>query len=173
MALDLGLKWEDDILKSNFVRLWATWFYLGHAPKAPGTVGTLGAVPLVWLLAQMGELTYMGIAFGLTIFAVFVAQLYEQQSNSHDAKEIVIDEVAGFVIAMTWVPLTWQSLVIGFAVFRFLDAVKPFPIGWMDRKIEGGLGVVADDVMAGVLTNIFLQVLLVKTAWLGVQWSAT
>jgi phosphatidylglycerophosphatase A len=81
----------------------------------------------------------------------------------------VIDEVIGFLITMTWLPMTWQAYLAGFLLFRVLDIFKPFPIGYLDEKVPGGLGVVADDVAAGMIANIILQVVLVKTAWLGMQ----
>jgi phosphatidylglycerophosphatase A len=91
--------------------------------------------------------------------------------HTHDSKEIVIDEVVGFLITMTWLPLTWQSLVAGFVVFRFLDIVKPPPIRQLDRKVPGGFGVMVDDVAAGIIGSILLQFVYNHTNWLGVQIS--
>lgn len=101
--------------------------------------------------------------------AIFVAQLYQREHGGADPQEVVIDEVAGFVVAMTWIPLTWQSWVIGFTLFRVLDIFKPPPIGWADRRIPGGVGVVADDLLAGIMANVVLQILFTQTDWLGVQ----
>jgi len=110
------------------------------------------------------------VAAGLfMLFAVLVAEFYERQVDGHDRSEVVIDEVAGFVIAMTWLPLTWQSWLGAFVPFRLLDALKPPPLSWMDEKIKGGLGVVADDIAAGIMTNFVLQIVFVQTAWLGYQ----
>jgi len=89
----------------------ATFFYLGKAPKFPGTVGTLGAIPVVLLLFMTGKLFYMLGAFLLTIFAVFVAQSFETRFGGHDNSEIVIDEVAGFVVAMTWLPWYLKAIL--------------------------------------------------------------
>ncbi len=102
---------------------------------------------------------------------VMAAQAYEAQSNSHDAKEIVIDEVVGFLITMTWLPMTWQSVVLGFLLFRFFDIVKPPPIRQLDRKVPGGLGVMIDDVAAGFISSLILQTIYTQTSWLGVQIS--
>ena len=153
----------------KWIEILATAGYLGKAPKAPGTVGTLAGIPIVFVLYSLGELSYMLGAFLLCIFAIFVAEAYESKNDVHDASEIVIDEVAGYVIAMTWLPLTWQSLVGSFILFRIFDALKPFPIGWLDRKIKGGLGVVVDDVAAGMIANVILQIIFTKTNWLGYQ----
>jgi phosphatidylglycerophosphatase A len=152
---------------------WIVWIAtvggLGKAPKAPGTFGTLGALPLVPLFAWGGEYFYMAATFFLIVVAMVVAHIYESQGQEHDPKEVVIDEVVGYLVAMLWLPLTWQSFALSFVIFRFLDAVKPFPISVIDRKVKGGVGVVADDLVAGILTNIALQATYLKTDWLGQQ----
>lgn len=155
--------------KSTVIKALATWFGCGLSKWAPGTVGSLGAIPLVALFYLFPPLIYMGLALGLTLLAIVISTLHEKQLGVHDSREIVIDEVAGFVIAMTWLPPTWQSFVGAFIIFRLFDAVKPFPIGLLDRKIQGGFGVVMDDVAAGLVTNVILQVVFVKTDWLGMQ----
>ena len=86
-----------------------------------------------------------------------------------NSKEIVIDEMIGFMIAMTWMPQTWQAYLAGFCLFRFLDILKPPPIRYFDRRVPGGLGVVLDDVVAGLVANIFLQFIYSQTPWLGIQ----
>jgi phosphatidylglycerophosphatase A len=140
-----------------------------RVPKGPGTYGTLVAVPLAFLLLKAGPVPYMVAVFLFMVLAIFIAQAYENHHGVHDAKEIVIDEVAGFMIAMTWLPSTWQAFLAAFVVFRTLDISKPFPIGKIDRQVKGGLGVVADDVAAGLITNFFLQVVYTHTALLGAQ----
>lgn len=136
----------------------STWFGLGRAPKAPGTFGTLGAIPLVWYFQRWGELPYLGLTLAFTVLAVLVAHLYETIiASEHDAPEFVMDEVAGFLVAMTWLPFTWTWVLLAFVLFRLLDAIKPFPISWVDRRVPGGVGAVADDLVAGILTNVCLQ----------------
>lgn len=107
----------------------------------------------------------------LAILGMWASEQYEQLKGGHDHQEIVIDEVVGILITMTLVPLTWQSVLAGFILFRALDILKPFPIGTLDKKVRGGMGVMADDMAAGIIANILLQIVLVKTAWLGVQLS--
>ena len=153
----------------KLIKILATGFYFGKAPIAPGTVGTIWGIPVAFLLAQLGPYAYMLGAIVFTIFAIFIAEAYEKKIDVHDAREVVIDEVVGYVIAMTWLPLTWQSFVAAFIVFRLLDWLKPFPIGMIDKKVKGGLGVVADDVVAGIITNFILQVVYTHTLWLGHQ----
>jgi phosphatidylglycerophosphatase A len=139
----------------------ATWFGLGRMPFSPGTFGTFGAIPLVLGLVLLGPLPYMIGTIVFIIAAVFIAHLYEVWHHEHDPQSIVIDEVAGFLVSMTWVPLTWQYLLAAFLLFRFLDILKPGPIGYLDRHVEGGLGTVIDDVAAGLVVNVLLQL------WLG------
>ncbi|MEY4616208.1 MAG: hypothetical protein RJB66_1168 [Pseudomonadota bacterium] len=147
----------------------ATMFGIGKAPKAPGTWGSLATLPICFVLMKMGPLVYMAVSLGLAILAIVAAEHYERQSAHHDSKEIVIDECVGMLITMTWLPLTWQSFVLGFLLFRFFDILKPFPVSYFDRKVPGGFGVVADDIVAGIMGNVILQIILHHTAWLGVQ----
>jgi phosphatidylglycerophosphatase A len=146
------------------VVLLSTWFGCGYLPKVPGTFGTLGAIPLVWLFQQTGETRYLLFTLAFTVVSIYVAQLYEDTvATEHDPSEFVLDEVAGFLVTMTWVPFTWQWVLAGFVLFRILDMVKPFPISWIDRRIPGGVGAMADDLVAGILANIILQFLLQRT----------
>ncbi|MFN7453200.1 MAG: phosphatidylglycerophosphatase A [Pseudobdellovibrionaceae bacterium] len=147
----------------------ATFFGLGKISKAPGTLASLATLPIVWALYQAGPFVYMAVVLLLLPLSVVACEIYENTVGSHDNSEVVIDEVLGVLIAMTWVPMTWQALLVGFLLFRVLDIFKPFPIGYLDRKIPGGIGVVVDDVVAGVLTNIALQIMLTQTIWLGVR----
>jgi phosphatidylglycerophosphatase A len=154
---------------SRFIEFIATGFYFGKAPKAPGTFGTLWGIPLVYLLAQTSQFSYMLAAILLIVISSVSAELHERFTKTHDPKEIVIDEIAGFVIAMTWLPQTWQAYLAAFVLFRFFDILKPFPISYMDRNIKGGLGTTLDDVAAGLAANVILQIAYTHTAWLGEQ----
>ena len=141
--------------------LLARWFGCGLFPKTPGTIGTLGAIPLVWAFARLGPMNYLYATFAIVVFSIVVAHIYETEvATGPDAPELVIDEVAGFLVTMAWVPFTWPWVLMSFMLFRFFDMLKPFPISWIDRRVEGGLGAVADDLAAGVICNIILQYLL-------------
>ena len=146
------------------VECFAQWFGLGRLPFSPGTFGTLGAIPLVYALAGLGPLPYMIATFAFIFFAMWISHLYEKIHGEHDSSKIVIDEVAGFLVAMTLVPFTWANVAITFALFRFFDIVKPGPIRILDRRMTGGFGTVIDDVAAGLVVNILMQV------WLGRFW---
>lgn len=160
---------EKSLLLRKFLKNLATFFGIGHIPKGPGTAGTLATIPLVLLLSWAGPLVYMIFVVLLLPIAIVAAQIYEDDHGGHDHKEIVIDEVLGFLIAMTWLPMTWKSMLVGFLLFRVLDIFKPFPIGYLDRKVPGGLGVVLDDVVAGIIVSLIMQYLYQHTSWLGVQ----
>lgn len=152
------------------VETFATFFRLGRVPYMKGTFGTLGAIPLVFVFNFLGLYGYMGLTFLFCLFALFVCDAYELQAQSHDSPEVVIDEVAGFLIAMTWLPYTWQAFVYAFLLFRVLDIFKPWPISALDKGVKGGFGVLVDDLVAGVLVNLIMQFIYLQTDWLGVRW---
>ncbi len=170
MLLDLSLV---NIVSrmNNPLILIATYFNIGRISKAPGTVATAATIPLWWALSQAGPLIYMLVVLMLIPLGIFAAKAYEAQSSEHDAKEIVIDEVVGYLITMVWLPLTWQSMVLGFIIFRFLDIVKPPPIRQLDQHVKGGFGVMIDDIAAGLIGSVILQIIYTQTSWLGVQIS--
>ena len=148
----------------------ATFFSIGLLPKMPGTWATLATIPLAWvMMTNMNLMAYMGFTFLLLLIGAFACEVVETRTGQHDQGHLVIDEVVGYLITMTWLPITWQSFVFGFVFFRALDIVKPFPINFLDRRMKGGLGVMLDDVAAGVLANVVLQVIYTKTNWLGSQ----
>ncbi len=151
----------------------ATVFYLGKLPLMPGTFGTIGAIPLVFLFNLADVYGYMLLTFVFALWSVRVAEQYEQMVQDHDSKEVVIDEVVGFLVTMFWMPHTWQAFAAGFVLFRALDIFKPFPIGMIDSRAKGGFGTVADDLVAGVIANIILQFVYTQTDWLGVKYIFT
>ena len=144
-------------------------FGIGKIKKAPGTWGTLAAIPVYLLLFQAGPLIYMIAVLFLAVIGVMACQVYESDKGTHDSQEIVIDEVVGFLITMVWMPMTWQAILIGFALFRLLDITKPLLIGYLDKKVQGGLGVMVDDIVAGVIASIIMQLIFTHTNWLGSQ----
>jgi phosphatidylglycerophosphatase A len=145
--------------KAKWTSLLATFFGAGLSPKMPGTVGTLAAIPLWYLFYLTGPIPYMVLTFLFVIFAIFISEDYEKDLPTHDRPEIVIDEVAGFLITMTWMSPSLKYIMLGFVLFRILDIWKPQPIRTLNDKVKGGFGVVIDDVAAGIVANIILQFL--------------
>jgi len=137
----------------------ATWGGVGFLPAMPGTWGTLAALPLWYGLARLGPWGYgLGTA-ALLALALAVAGPAQDYLGRHDPPAIVIDEVVGLLIALAGVPVTWQYAAAGFLLFRALDILKPPPIRWCGQG-AGGLEVVADDVAAGVLARLGLEIIM-------------
>ena len=143
-------------LKNPLVIL-ALGFGTGLSPKAPGTVGTLAALPLYFLMRDLELLQYLFIVVVLFGFGVWLCAYVTKKLEVHDHPAIVFDEIVGFLITMIAVPFSWQMLIAGFILFRFFDAVKPWPISWCDINIHGGFGIMFDDVLAGIASAAMLQ----------------
>jgi phosphatidylglycerophosphatase A len=141
------------------VHFLALGFGSGLTPKAPGTAGTLVAVPLIMFIGSFGLTAYAAITVLLCVAGVFICDASAKKLGVHDHPGIVWDEIAGFAITMLAVPHTWPWLLAGFAVFRLLDIVKPWPIREADHRLRGGLGIMLDDVMAGIFAAIILYAL--------------
>ncbi len=137
----------------------ATWWGAGYSPIAPGTAGTIAAIPFFLLLRLLPLYGYLTCVLGIGLVACWAAGAAERIFQEKDSQRIVIDEVVGFFITMTALPLTWPYLLGGFCLFRFFDILKPPPIRFIERKVKGGLGVVLDDVLAGVYAQISLRVI--------------
>ncbi len=143
----------------KFISVLATWFGCGRSPFAPGTVGTVGALPLFYLISLAPPMVQATLILLFVMVTIAVAQAYESFS-AHDAPEFVMDEVAGFLVTMVFVPASLLAVASGFVLFRLLDIVKPFPISYVDRRVQGAIGTVGDDLLAGILANIIMQGLL-------------
>jgi len=137
----------------------ATGFGLGRIPVAPGTFGTLAAIPLIWLMAWLDKGAMAFFLVGLILLSIYVADRAETLMGEKDPGSIVIDEIAGFCITMTLVPIGWGSIVLGFVAFRGFDILKPVPVKYFENKFSGGAGIVLDDIMAGVLAALVLKFL--------------
>lgn len=144
----------------------ATGFSVGNIPFAPGTLGSLLGIPVCFGLAGLGlGGSMVGIA-AFVLLAVWISGRAEQLIGKRDAPAIVIDEVAGMMVTLAGLPLTPLNLAVGFTAFRALDVLKPFPARHIDSKMSGGWGVVLDDVVAGIYSNLLLR-LMASTALLG------
>jgi phosphatidylglycerophosphatase A len=141
---------------SDPVLFLAFGFGSGLAKNAPGTCGTLAAIPLYLLIAQSGNLIYSLVTLVAIIAGIRICDNAAEQLGEHDFGGIVWDEIAGYLITLWFIPFSWKALVIGFILFRFFDILKPWPIKWADRKVKGGFGIMLDDVLAGVFANVVL-----------------
>jgi len=149
---------------SDPVLFLAFGFGSGLAKKAPGTLGTLAAVPVYWLFAQTNIFVYSLLTVAVTITGIWICGIAAEKLGEHDFGGIVWDEIAGYLITMWLVPFTWQAMVIGFLLFRVFDIIKPWPIKWVDQRVEGGFGIMLDDVLAGVFAGI-LALLFIDLGW--------
>jgi phosphatidylglycerophosphatase A len=134
---------------TNPIHFLALGFGSGLLPKAPGTYGTLAAIPLYLLLAPTSISAYLAIVIIMSIAGVYICGKAAEDAGVHDHGAIVWDEIVGFLITMILVPLTWQSVVVGFILFRIFDIFKPWPISFVDKNLHGGLGIMVDDILAG------------------------
>ncbi len=130
----------------------------GLAPKAPGTFGTVASLPFWWLLLDgIPLLPYLGILIAGLAFGVLLCAKTSQHLGVHDHPGIVWDEWIGMWITLILVPDGWAWVLYAFVLFRFFDIIKPWPIGWLDRRVKGGFGIMIDDVLAGLMALAVLQ----------------
>ena len=148
---------QDRRWNNHWVHFLAFGFGSGAAPKAPGTFGTLAAIPLYLLLAQLPLWAY-GVVLVVTFaLGVYLCGQASKDMGVHDHGGIVWDEFVGFWITMFALPFHWAWIIAGFALFRFFDIIKPWPIKWFDQRVHGGLGIMIDDVIAGIFALAILQ----------------
>lgn len=150
----------------------ATGFGSGLSPIVPGTMGTLAAIPLYLLLVQLPLTWYVIVLIITFAIGVKICQMTSDDMGVHDHGSIVWDEFVGLWLTMLVVPLfnlsttDWKWLITGFILFRFFDMVKPWPIGWLDKRIHGGLGIMIDDVVAGAMAGVALYFIGRYAGWL-------
>ncbi len=148
----------------SFSQLWrrpvnflAFGFGAGLAPKAPGTFGTLVAVPFYYLM-QHWSLAQYGLMLLLTgVIGVYLCHRCAQELRVHDHPGIVWDEMVGYWLTMLAAPAGWQWMLLGFVLFRLFDIFKPWPISWVDKRVHGGLGIMLDDILAAAFAWVLLQ----------------
>ena len=138
----------------------ATGFYVGNIPFAPGTFGSLIGLPLCFLLAGIHLAAAIIAALLIIGLAIWIANAAAKTLKRKDPGCIVIDEIAGMVVTLIGLPFNLTTVVTGFILFRILDILKPFPIRILDKRVSGGLGIVADDVVAGIFANTLMRILL-------------
>ncbi len=137
----------------------ATGFGSGLAPVAPGTFGTLAAVPCYYLVSGWPLWAYLGLLLIGSVAGVWICQSATDAIGQEDHGGIVWDEFMGYGITMIAAPAGWPWLLAGFLLFRLFDILKPWPIGWVDRQVRGGLGIMLDDLLAGGMAWLCMQAL--------------
>lgn len=144
-------------LDEKKIKFLATGGYSGYAPFVSGTFGTLAGLPLCFIISLFPFSLAFLFILAFILLAVWIADQAEKMEGSKDPGWIVIDEIAGILITMAALPFTVETAIWGFFIFRGFDIVKPFPVRFLERNIDGGAGVVVDDVAAGIMSNIVLR----------------
>lgn len=145
--------WQDPIYFIAF------GFGTGLMPKAPGTWGTLAAIPVYLLLMHCNPTIYLILTALAFILGVWVSDKVSKELGVHDYKGIVWDEVVGYLLTMFMAPHGFKWMLCGFILFRIFDIWKPQPIGYIDEKVKGGMGIMLDDVLAAIPAWIIMQLL--------------
>ncbi len=141
----------------RFILAIASVAYIGYFPWAPGTVGTVAAVLVFLAYSPFPPAIYLLNTVAFFALAVWTSHRAEIVLRERDSRKIVIDEIVGYLVTMAFLPRTLTALVGGFLFFRLLDIIKPFPAGTINDRMRGGLGVVLDDVVAGIYANVLLR----------------
>lgn len=149
---------------SNFhpVCLASTFFGCGLLPFAPGTWGSLAALPIAWLVReQYGIVALIAAAVLVFFIGLWASTIYVRRSSENDPAPIVIDEVAGQLLVLAVAPLQWSWFFAGLVLFRLFDIVKPWPVSWAERRFRNGLGVMLDDILAAIYAGVILYLAVV------------
>ncbi len=144
-------------LLTKGILILAQGFGAGRSPWAPGTLGTLVAVPLYWLMASWSITVYLGALGIMTLAGIWLCGQAAGILNQSDPPSVVWDEIVGYLLTMLAAPPSGIWLAVGFVLFRIFDIIKPWPISWLDRRVQGGLGIMVDDLAAGLLAWGILQ----------------
>ncbi|MCX7913295.1 MAG: phosphatidylglycerophosphatase A [Thermodesulfovibrionales bacterium] len=134
----------------------ATLFYMGYIPIASGTFGSFAAMLLVWI-TKPSNLVLLLTSIILFIIGVICAHITEKDLQMEDSPKIIIDEFVGYIVSIQFLPLTFGYLISAFILFRLFDIIKPVPIRWVERRFGGGMAIMIDDVVAGLMTNLIIQ----------------
>ena len=149
---------------SQPAHFFAFGFGSGLSPIAPGTIGTLVGIPIYLLLSSLELYLYIFALIIISIVGIITAGRSARLLETHDHGGIVIDEICGYLVTMLFAPSGWVWILLGFVLFRVFDIFKPWPISWLDRDIGGGLGIVADDLMAGIYALLSLQLVVLAVS---------
>lgn len=139
--------------------LLAFGFGSGLLPKAPGTFGTLAAIPIYLLIEPLSLWLYLLLVISGFLLGIWICDQTSEDLGVHDHSGIVWDEIIGYLLAMAFAPLGFWWILIGFGLFRIFDILKPWPIGWLDKQVGGGLGIMLDDMVAGLFAGLVMLLL--------------
>ena len=142
---------------SRPMQFFAFGFGSGLSPWAPGTAGTLVAIPLYLLVSDLSLPMYSLFIAVMTLLGIWFCEVASSELGVHDHPGIVWDEFVGYWITLWALPTSWTWIIAGFVVFRIFDIIKPWPIGPLDKKVKGGFGIMIDDIVAGILACITLH----------------
>lgn len=137
-------------------------FGAGCIPVAPGTFGTLMAIPFYLMMQSLSLTIYLTLLILITIGSVWLSQKVSEEIQVHDHPGMCLDEIVGFLVTMCGAPFGIGWIILGFILFRFFDILKPWPINYIDQKVSGGFGMILDDIVAGIFSLIILQII----AWI-------
>lgn len=141
-------------MKEFIVKVLATGTYVGYIPFASGTWGTLWGIPVFYLLSGLAPLIWGTLIVISTIIAIYISDEAERIFKKKDSSFIVIDEIVGYMAATFMLDFTLENVIITFLIFRFFDILKPYPASWIDKELGGGRGVVLDDTVSGIYSNL-------------------
>lgn len=147
--------WRSKPLRRGILFI-ATVGYLGYFPVAPGTVGSLAGILIYWV-TDLTPLISSALILLLFSFGVWVSEGAEKILERRDAPQIVLDEAVGAFLSISFLPRRTGYIIGGFLLFRFFDILKPFPIRRLEERLKGGLGIMLDDILAAIYTNLILQ----------------
>jgi phosphatidylglycerophosphatase A len=148
----------------RLVQFWALGFGAGLCPVMPGTCGTLAALPIYYLLSALPLSWYLAVMAAFFAAGIGVCGTTARALGAHDHPSIVWDEMVGLLVSLAGAPGGWPWVVLGLAAFRIFDIAKPWPVGLADRRVSGGLGIMLDDVLAGMYACAVVQGIAVLTA---------
>ncbi len=146
-------------LNQKIILFIATGFFSGKTGFAPGTFGTIAAIPFALLFLIIPPYLHAIYVTCFILTAIYLADKAQKIIDEKDPGCIVIDEIAGYVVALSIVPVTLYTIFAGFLIFRFFDIIKPLPVKYFEDNFSGGAGIVLDDIMAGILTAIILKII--------------
>ncbi|MCJ7617062.1 MAG: phosphatidylglycerophosphatase A [Desulfobacterales bacterium] len=149
--------------REKSVMVLATGCFAGYIPFAPGTFGSIVGLPFCFLLSKTKLSVAILFILIFIFFAIWISNRAEKILKQNDPGCIVIDEIAGIMVTFLGLPFNTITVIAGFLIFRFFDILKPFPIRSMEKKLAGGTGIVMDDLLAGVYSNIALRLLVMTT----------